>query len=151
SSYGNLDNDPRGDWRPDNLSVGPAIPANIYPVTTRSGRVEDTPAGRSWSLWRNAFRERLADNRIWCGKNSDAIQSLKGINSELRKSGVTPMTVWNYKNVEHSKEATQQLQELMGSKKYFAYPKPVKLVQRAIQLYSNPNSIVLDFFAGSAT
>ena len=25
SSYGNLDNDPRGDWRPDNLSVGPAI------------------------------------------------------------------------------------------------------------------------------
>ena len=151
SSYGNLDNDPRGDWRPDNLSVGPAILANIYPVTTPSGRVVEPPAGRSWSLSQKAFRERLADNRIWFGKNGDAVPSMKRFKSELRKSGVTPMTVWNYKDLGHSQEATQQLQELMGGKKYFAYPKPVKLVQRAIQLYSNPNSIVLDFFAGSAT
>lgn len=39
----------------------------------------------------------------------------------------------------------------MGGKKHFAYPKPVKLVQRAVQLYSNNNSIIMDFFAGSAT
>lgn len=151
SSYGNLDNDPRGDWRPDNLSVGPAIPANIYPVTTPSGRVVEPPAGRSWSLSQKAFYERLADNRIWFGKNGDAVPSMKRFKSELRKSGVTPMTVWQYKDVGHSQEATQKLQELMGGKKYFTYPKPVKLVQRAIQLYSNEDSIILDFFAGSAT
>lgn len=151
SSYGNLDNDPRGDWRPDNLSVGPAIPANIYPVTTPSGRVVEPPAGRSWSLSQKAFYERLADNRIWFGKNGDAVPSMKRFKSELRKSGVTPMTVWHYKDVGHSQEATQKLQELMGGKKYFTYPKPVKLVQRAIQLYSNEDSIILDFFAGSAT
>ena len=151
SSYGNLDNDPRGDWRPDNLSVGPAIPANIYPVTTPSGRVVEPPAGRSWRLSQKAFYERLADNRIWFGKNGDAVPSMKRFKSELRKSGVTPMTVWHYKDVGHSQEATQKLQELMGGKKYFTYPKPVKLVQRAIQLYSNEDSIILDFFAGSAT
>ena len=151
SSYGNLDNDPRGDWRPDNLSVGPAIPANIYPVTTPSGRVVEPPAGRSWRLSQKAFYERLADNRIWFGKNGDAVPSMKRFKSELRKSGVTPMTVWQYKDVGHSQEATQKLQELMGGKKYFTYPKPVKLVQRAIQLYSNEDSIILDFFAGSAT
>lgn len=151
STYGNLDNDPRGDWRPDNLSVGPAIPANIYPVTTPSGRVVEPPAGRSWRLSQKAFRERLADNRIWFGKNGDAVPSMKRFKSELRKSGVTPMTVWHYKKVGHSQEATQQLQKLMGGKKYFAYPKPVKLVQRAIQLYSNQDSIIMDFFAGSAT
>lgn len=151
SLYGNLDNDPRGDWRPDNLSVGPAIPANIYPVTTPSGRVVEPPAGRSWSLSQKAFYERLADNRIWFGKNGDAVPSMKRFKSELRKSGVTPMTVWQYKDVGHSQEATQKLQELMGGKKYFTYPKPVKLVQRAIQLYSNEDSIILDFFAGSAT
>lgn len=151
SLYGNLDNDPRGDWRPDNLSVGPAIPANIYPVTTPSGRVVEPPAGRSWRLSQKAFYERLADNRIWFGKNGDAVPSMKRFKSELRKSGVTPMTVWQYKDVGHSQEATQKLQELMGGKKYFTYPKPVKLVQRAIQLYSNEDSIILDFFAGSAT
>ena len=149
--YQNPDNDPRGPWSSSDISVGPAIQANIYPVTTPSGRVVEPPAGRSWRLSQKAFYERLADNRIWFGKNGDAVPSMKRFKSELRKSGVTPMTVWQYKDVGHSQEATQKLQELMGGKKYFTYPKPVKLVQRAIQLYSNEDSIILDFFAGSAT
>ncbi|MDK6376328.1 MAG: site-specific DNA-methyltransferase [Lactobacillus crispatus] len=149
--YSNPDNDPRGVWQSDNLSVGPAIEKNIYPVTTPSGRVVEPPAGRSWSLSQNAFRERLADNRIWFGSDGNGVPRLKRFKSELRKTGITPMTIWKYKEVGHSQEATQYLQKLMGGKKYFAYPKPVKLVQRAIQLYSDENSIIMDFFAGSAT
>lgn len=151
SRYQNPDNDPRGAWKSSDMSVGPAIQTNIYPVTTPSGRVVEPPAGRSWSLSQKAFRERLADNRIWFGKNGDAVPSMKRFKSELRKTGITPMTVWKYQDVGHSQEATQQLQKLMGGKKYFAYPKPVKLVQRAVQLYSDSDSIVMDFFAGSAT
>ncbi|GMB70965.1 site-specific DNA-methyltransferase [Lacticaseibacillus rhamnosus] len=151
SRYSNPDNDSRGEWKPSDMSVGPAIENNIYPVTTPTGRVVEPPAGRSWRLSKKAFFERLADNRIWFGKNGDAVPSMKRFKSELRKSGVTPMTVWHYKEVGHSQEATQQLQKLMGGKKYFAYPKPVKLIQRAIQLYSNSDSIIMDFFAGSAT
>lgn len=149
--YQNPDNDPRGVWQSDNLSVGPAIQDNIYPVTTPSGRVVEPPAGRSWSLSRNAFRERLADNRIWFGVDGNGVPRMKRFKSELRKAGITPMTIWKYKEVGHSQEATQYLQSLMGGKKYFAYPKPVKLIQRAIQLYSNENSVIRDFFAGSAT
>ncbi|MBP2057500.1 adenine-specific DNA-methyltransferase [Lactobacillus colini] len=151
SLYKNPDNDPRGDWKPSDLSVGPAVEANIYPVTTPSGRVVEPPAGRSWSLSQKAFRERLADNRIWFGKNGDAVPSMKRFKSELRKTGITPMTIWKYDEVGHSQSATQGLQELMGGKKYFVYPKPIKLVQRAIQLYSDENSIIMDFFAGSGT
>lgn len=151
SLYKNLDNDPRGVWRPDNLSVGPAVKANIYPITTPSGRVVEPPAGRSWRLSRQAFRERLQDNRIWFGKNGDSVPSMKRFKSELRKSGITPMTIWNYKEVGHSQSATQDLQKLMGGKKYFDYPKPVPLIQRCIQLYTEEDSIVMDFFAGSAT
>ncbi|MBD5316566.1 MAG: site-specific DNA-methyltransferase [Bacteroides sp.] len=151
SLYKNPDNDPRGDWKASDLSVGPAIQANIYPITTPSGRVVEPPAGRSWSLSPKAFRERLADNRIWFGKNGDAVPSMKRFKSELRKTGITPMTIWKYKDVDHSQAATQKLQKLMGGKKYFDYPKPVKLIQRAIQLYSEDDSIILDFFSGSAT
>lgn len=61
------------------------------------------------------------------------------------------MTVWDYKEVGHSQSATQDLQKLMGGKKYFDYPKPVPLIQRCIQLYTDEDSIVMDFFAGSAT
>lgn len=149
--YQNPDNDPRGVWKSSDLSVGPAIQANIYPITTPSGRTVEPPAGRSWSLSQKAFRERLQDNRIWFGKNGDAVPSMKRFKSELRKTGVTPMTIWKYKEVGHSQSATQELQDLMGGKKYFAYPKPVKLIQRAIQLYSHSDSVIMDFFAGSAT
>lgn len=149
--YQNPDNDPRGPWSSSDISVGPAIQANIYPVTTPSGRVVEPPAGRSWRLSQKAFYERLADNRIWFGSDSNGVPRIKRFKSELKKTGITPMTIWKYKDVGHSQEATQKLQELMGGKKYFTYPKPVKLVQRAIQLYSNEDSIILDFFAGSAT
>ena len=149
--YSNPDNDPRGVWQSDNLSVGPAIEANIYPIKTPSGRLVEPPAGRSWRLSRQAFRERLQDNRIWFGSDGNGVPRMKRFLSELRKPGITPMTIWKYKEVGHSQEATQQLQKLMGGKKYFDYPKPVKLIQRAIQLYSESDSIILDFFSGSAT
>lgn len=149
--YSNPDNDPRGVWQSDNLSVGPAIEENIYPVTTPSGRVVEPPAGRSWSLSQKAFRERLKDNRIWFGSDGNGVPRMKRFLSELKKPGITPMTIWKYKEVGHSQEATQQLQKLMCGKKYFDYPKPVKLIQRAVQLYSENDSIILDFFSGSAT
>lgn len=151
SRYNNPDNDPRGDWSSSDISVGPAIPTNIYPITTPSGRVVEPPAGRSWRLSPKAFRERLQDNRIWFGSDGNGVPRIKRFKSELRKTGITPMTIWKYEEVGHSQAATQDLQKLMGGKKYFAYPKPVKLVQRAIQLYSDSNSIIMDFFAGSAT
>ncbi|MDD1332512.1 site-specific DNA-methyltransferase [Lactobacillus delbrueckii] len=149
--YQNPDNDPRGVWQSDNLSVGPAIEANIYPITTPSGRVVEPPAGRSWRLSRQAFRERLQDNRIWFGSDGNGVPRMKRFKSELRKTGITPMTIWKYEEVGHSQSATQDLQKLMGGKKYFDYPKPVPLIQRCIQLYSEEDSIVMDFFAGSAT
>lgn len=151
SRYNNPDNDPRGPWSSSDISVGPAIQENIYPVTTPSGRVVEPPAGRSWRLSQKAFRERLVDNRIWFGADGNGVPRMKRFKSELRKTGITPMTIWKYQEVGHSQEATQYLQSLMGGKKYFAYPKPVKLIQRAIQLYSNENSVIMDFFAGSAT
>ena len=44
----------------------------------------------------------------------------------------------------------QETNALFG-KAVFDYPKPVELIKRALQLYTNKDSIVLDFFSGSAT
>ena len=151
SRYSNPDNDPRGVWMSSDISVGPAVQENIYPITTPSGRVVEPPAGRSWRLSRNAFRERLRDNRIWFGPNGDNTPRMKRFLSELRKTGVTPMTIWKYEEVGHSQDATQSLAKLFDGKKYFDYPKPVGLIKRCLSLYSDKDSIILDFFSGSAT
>ena len=76
---------------------------------------------------------------------------MKRFLSELRKTGITPMTIWKHSEVDHSQGATQKLAKLFDGKKYFDYPKPVTLIERCIQLYSDKDSLVLDFFSGSAT
>ena len=149
--YSNPDNDPRGVWKASDLSVGPAVQENIYTITTPSGRNVEPPAGRSWRLSRKAFRERLEDNRIWFGPNGDNVPAMKRFLSELRKTGITPMTIWKHTEVDHSQGATQKLAKLFDGKKYFDYPKPVTLIERCLQLYSDKDSIILDFFSGSGT
>ena len=149
--YQNPDNDPRGVWSSSDISVGPAIQENIYPIITPSGREVLPPAGRSWRLSKKAFLERLQDNRIWFGPDGNGVPRIKRFLSELRKSGVTPMTIWKFSEVGHSQDATQKLQKLFDGKKYFDYPKPVELIKRCVALYSDTDSTILDFFSGSAT
>lgn len=149
--YKNADNDYRGPWSSSDISVGPAIKENIYTIVTPSGREVDPPNGRSWSMPRESFEEKVKDNRIWFGKDGNGVPRIKRFKSELKKAGITPMTIWTYDEVGHSQAATQYLTKLMGGKRYFTYPKPVKLIQRLIHLYSNKDSTILDFFAGSST
>lgn len=54
-------------------------------------------------------------------------------------------------DVGHSQDATQKLQKLFDGHKFFDYPKPVELIKRSLSLYTNKDSLVLDFFSGSAT
>lgn len=61
------------------------------------------------------------------------------------------MTIWKYKDVGHSQEATKNLRQLFDGKMYFDYPKSVELIKRCVELYSQEDSIILDFFSGSAT
>lgn len=151
SRYINPDNDPRGVWSSSDISVGPAVPDNIYPITTPSGRIVEPPAGRSWRLSKKAFLERLNDNRIWFGPDGNGVPRIKRFLSELRKQGMTPMTLWKKEDVGHSQDATQKLQKLFDGHKFFDYPKPVELIKRSLSLYTNKDSLVLDFFSGSAT
>ena len=61
------------------------------------------------------------------------------------------MTVWKFTEVGHSQDAKQKLKNLFGGKSYFDYPKSVELLKRFIRLYGADNSLILDFFSGSAT
>ena len=148
--YANPDNDIRGDWKSGDLSVGPAVESNIYPITTPSGRVVMPPSGYSWRLAESKFKEYVADNRIWFGPDGNNVPSIKRFLSEV-KQGITPMTIWKYAEVGHSQDATKELKDIFEGKALFTYPKSVRLIKRCLGLYSQHNSTILDFFAGSGT
>ena len=150
--YSNPDNDPRGVWQSDNLTVKSYSAACDYPITTPSGRVVEPPAGRCWRLSRNAFRERLEDNRIWFGSDGDGVPRIKRFLHELKNEGMAPTSILFYKDVGHSQEGSQEVIKLFDGKGVFDGPKPVRLIRRLLTLANlDENDIVLDFFSGSAT
>ena len=150
--YSNPDNDPRGVWMSSDISVKTYNAACDYPITTPSGKIIEPPAGRCWSLSKKAFFERLQDNRIWFGPNGDNTPRIKRFLSELKFDGMAPTSILFYKDVGHSQEGAQEVVSLFGDKGVFDGPKPVRLLQRLITLANlKDDSIVLDFFSGSAT
>ena len=150
--YSNPDNDPRGDWKPSDMSVKTYNAECDYPITCPPGRVVEPPAGRCWSLSRNAFRERLQDNRIWFGTDGNSVPCIKRFLRELKFEGMAPTSILFYKEVGHSQEGAKEVTALFGDKGVFDGPKPVRLLQRLLTLANlKDDSIVLDFFSGSAS
>ena len=149
--YSNPDNDPRGVWQSDNLTVKSYTASCDYPITTPSGRVVEPPAGRCWSLSAKAFAERLADNRIWFGADGNGVPRIKRFLSELKYDGMAPTSILFYKEVGHSQEGSQEVNKLLGAG-VFDGPKPVRLLYRLLTLANlTDESIVLDFFSGSGS
>ena len=149
--YSNPDNDPRGVWQSDNLTVKSYTASCDYPITTPSGRIVEPPAGRCWSLSKKAFFERLQDNRIWFGADGNGVPRIKRFLSELKFNGMAPTSILFYKEVGHSQEGSQEVNKLLGAG-VFDGPKPVRLLYRLITLANlNDDSIVLDFFSGSGS
>ena len=60
-----------------------------------------------------------------------------------------PGNLWS--DVEGNKKATREIRDAFGGEKIFDFPKPVDLLIKALSIASNADSIVLDFFSGSAT
>lgn len=149
--YSNPDNDSRGIWTSGDLSVGPVVEDKVYEIITPSGRSVWPPNGYCWRLDKKRFEEFKTDNRIWFGENGDTVPRIKRFISEV-KNGMTPMTVWTYDEVGHTQDAKKEIKEIFpDSKLPFETPKPTKLMEKVLSLKNNPNALILDSFAGTAS
>jgi adenine-specific DNA-methyltransferase len=152
--YQNPDNDPRGPWLLSDLDARNAYSKGFYPITTPKGRVIDgPPKGKYWRVSKEKFDEMAADNRIWWGADGNAAPNIKRFLTEV-KDGVVPQTIWQWQEVGSTRNAKTELLNLMSSgadHEIFVTPKPTDLVQRAIELGAESDSLILDSFAGSGT
>ena len=149
--YQNPDNDPRGVWKPSDMSVKTYTASCDYPITAPSGRVIEPPAGRCWRLSKNAFLERLQDNRIYFGSDGNSVPCIKRFLTELKYDGMAPTSIMFYKDVGHSQEGAKELTGMFDAG-VFDGPKPTRLINRLLTLANlKDDSIVLDFFSGSST
>lgn len=60
-------------------------------------------------------------------------------------------TWWPNTEVGHTQEATKEIATLLGQSGIMDFPKPIRLMKRIVHIASKKDSIILDFFSGSAT
>ena len=59
--------------------------------------------------------------------------------------------LWPYTEVGHTDEAKKELKALFDGEIPFDTPKPVRFIQRMLQISTDENDTVMDFFSGAAT
>ncbi|MGH6625886.1 MAG: site-specific DNA-methyltransferase [Burkholderiaceae bacterium] len=151
--YSNPDNDSRGPWKPADLSARNYYSEGTYAIDCPGGRsLEGPPTGRYWAISEKKLWELHADKRVWWGEDQNNIPAVKRFLSEV-KQGRTPQTLWFYDEVGHTQDAKKTLLEMgvLKDEESTITPKPVALIERVLELASEPDSLVLDSFAGSGT
>ena len=147
--YKNPDNDTRGPWTSSDFSQFGPTPNCVYEIITPNGTRVFPKEGKRWITTYDKYLELRKENRLWFGESGGNVPRLKRFLSEV-KLGVNQSTFLDYIEVGHSDEANKELKDLL-EKKVFDYPKPVRLLKRLSFLGSDKDSIILDFFSGSAT
>jgi adenine-specific DNA-methyltransferase len=150
--YSNPDNDPRGDWIADNLTVGmnkELRPNQFYPlVDPKTSKVYPANPNRVWAYIPESMNRLIADERIIFPEDTARRPMLKRFKNEL-KSDVNPVSTW-VTEVGLNSEATRELQDLFGQSP-FDYSKPTSLLTFLLKTTIESEDILLDFFAGSGT
>ena len=147
--FDNPDNDPRGKWKADPFD-SPGIRPNLtYKITNPNNGAEYwPPEGRCWRTGEKEYLQFLEEGRIVFGKNGTSKPQLKRFFSDAQSKGLTPKSLWD--DCGTATDGTKEIIDIFGTK-VFDTPKPVGFIKRIIELCTDENSIVLDFFSGSAT
>ena len=149
ANYKNPDNDPRGPWASSDFTAQGFRPNQMYQIVTPGGTKYTPPEGRCWKNIESEFLRQCEEGRIWFGADGNGIPRRKTYLNE--REGKNVWTWWDNKSVGHTQEATKEISKIFSTPTAFDYPKPVRLIQRIIQIATQKDSIVLDSFAGSGT
>ncbi|OYD08183.1 site-specific DNA-methyltransferase [Paludifilum halophilum] len=155
------DNDGRGKYRIEPFDA-PNIRKNLeYPIKNpNTGKIYYPPEGRCWRTTYEDYIRLLKDNRIRFGAKGQTKPQLKVYLKDVKQmgKGKASTTIWSdltpdsilWSETGTTTNGTKHQQKMFG-KVVFENPKPEDLISRSLQLATDENDIVLDFFMGSAT
>lgn len=147
AAYSNPDKHVKGVWKATPLHAKSGTNTSEY--TFKNGITWKPPIGTYRRFNDESMRQMDEGDEIWFGIDGKQTPSRKSFLCDV-KSGVTPVTLWPYDEVGHNHEASNELKALdLGG--LFTNPKPTRLIKRALLLATNPDDLILDFFAGSGT
>jgi adenine-specific DNA-methyltransferase len=149
SIYTNPDDDPRGLWLPGDPYANKPYSKGLYSVTGPTGREFSPPPGRFWRISEEKLWELDKDGRVWWGPTGNARPSIKRYLTEV--GDLVPRTMWKKDDVGSNRTSKNEMRTLFPGDSSFDTPKPEKLIERVLNIATNPGDLVLDSFSGSGT
>lgn len=156
------DNDGLGPYRIEPFDA-PNVRKNLeYAIVNpNTNKAYFPPKGRCWRTTEKEFKKLLKSGHIKFGSKGKTRPQLKAYYSDIKDAGKgkTSSTIWHdisvnnsisWLNTNTNTSATKHLRQIFGSD-VFTNPKPEDLIKRVLELSTDKNDIVLDFFMGSAT
>lgn len=127
-------------------------PTMFYPLISPDGTeiYPIAPAGYEsrWICGKDKFDELNNSNLIeWKKNGNDEWNVYQKFYLEGRLK--QPGNLWT--KVEGNKKATRDVRDLFEGKKIFDFPKPVGFISKILQISTDSNDLILDFFAGSGS
>lgn len=153
SRFSNPDNDPRGAWKADPFDAPNVRPNLTYEITNpNTGEKHLPPRGRCWRTDIHKFASALADNRIIFGVNGLGRPQLKVFYEEKKMFGSIDNSWFSADRIGTTTNGTQEVMVMFDNIKLFDTPKPTTLLNKLLYLSNlEKDSLILDFFSGSAT
>lgn len=148
ATFSNPDNDPKGPWASKPWKIGSDQNGSKYTIVTPSGKVLDG----EWMGDETTYKRFLAEGRMYFPKNGDGMPRKKYYQFEREDEGQCATNWWSHEQFSHNQAANDCMTKMFGEKNVFSNPKPVELIRAMIKISNAKNeSIILDFFSGSAT
>lgn len=141
--FANPDNDSRGVYQTGPLARPKNSSNREYTLTMPNGRTITA----KWSCSEETFQRYIKEKRLVIPRGGDGMPRIKIFLSELQ--GQIANTWWD--DVASNDDAAKEIENIFGTNAAFSFPKPTDLIRKVVELATNKNAIVLDFFAGSGT
>ena len=138
------DNDGKGLYTLSDLTIGEKKGYDIH----WNGKIYKEPPTRGWAFNEKRMYELIKEGRVYLPEEENKRPRYKRYLSEV--PGIISKTILPYDLVGHTQSSKQALDNLIGIN-IFDYPKPIELVKYFELIASNKDSLILDFFSGSAT
>lgn len=141
--FANPDNDKRGLYQTGPIARPKNSSNREHTLTMPNGR----KITAKWSCSEETFQRYIVENRLVIPRGGEGMPRIKIFLSELQ--GQIANTWWD--DVASNDDAAKEIENLFGTNAAFSFPKPTDLIRKVIELATNKDTTVLDFFAGSGT
>jgi adenine-specific DNA-methyltransferase len=151
--YKNPDNHPKGPWTAGDLMAnvkgGRYVESLYFSIVNPRTNKEHYPSSNgNWRFNKDRIEQLIKNNEIYFGGDDNGRPKLKRFLCDV-KEGITWTTLWDF--VPFNTAGSSEMTSIFGNLTTFENPKPTGLIFDILRAGSNKDSIILDFFAGSAT